>query len=56
MTSYQIDLVVTKYFEILMDRGIRESEVKDFYQKNGILYIVLENKEIIEEKIKNFYN
>lgn len=56
MTDYQIDLVVNKYFEVLMEKGIKEKEVKDFKQNNGILKIVLENGTIIKEKIKNFYN
>lgn len=56
MTDYQIDLVVNKYFETLMKKGIQEKEVKDFKQINGCLQIVLENGTIITEKIKNFYN
>jgi hypothetical protein len=55
MTDYQIDLVVASYFNKLMELGIKESEVKDFGQNNGELYIVLEDKKIIKEKIKNFY-
>jgi hypothetical protein len=56
MTNYQIELIVNKYFEILMEKSITEKEVVDFGQKNGTLYIVLKNEKIIEEKIKNFYN
>lgn len=56
MTDYQIDLVITTYFNVLMDKGIKETEVSDFYQKQGVLHIVLENGETIKEKIKNFYN
>jgi len=56
MSDYQINLIVSKYFEILMERKITEKEVKDFGQKNGELYIVLENETIIKEKIKNYYN
>lgn len=56
MTSYQINLTIDKYFEVLMDKSIQEKDVKDFYEKNGFLYIVLENETVIKEQIKNFYN
>lgn len=62
MTDYQINLIVTAYFNKLIELNISEDIVKDFGQKNGELYIVLEdktsknNETIIKEKIKNFYN
>lgn len=56
MTSYQIDLTVTTYFNKLMELKIDEKTVKDFGQKSGVLYIELEDGKIIKEKIKNFYN
>jgi hypothetical protein len=56
MSDYKINLVVTTYFSVLMDRNISEKQVKDSYQKNGILYIELTDGQIITEKIKNYYN
>ncbi len=56
MTNYQIDLVVNAYFNKLMELGIKEDRVKDFGQNKGVLYIVLDDGNKIEEKIKNFYN
>lgn len=56
MTNYQIDLTVSAYFNKLMESGINEKNVKDFGQKDGVLYIKLDDGKIIEEKIKNFYN
>jgi len=56
MTDYQINLVVNEYFTKLMELGIHEDKVKDFGQRNGELYIVLDNDKVIKEKIKNFYN
>ena len=56
MSDYQIELVVSAYFNKLMELGIKENQVKDFGQKNGELFIVLDNNKTIKEKIKNFYN
>ncbi len=56
MSDYQIELVVSAYFNKLIELHITEKQVKDFGQKNGELYIVLEDERIIKEKIKNFYN
>lgn len=55
MTDYQLNLIVTTYFNILIDRKINEKFVKDMYARQNILHIVLENGEIIKETIKNFY-
>ena len=53
MSDYQIELVVSTYFNKLIELKITENQVKDFGQKNGELYIVLENERVIKEKIKN---
>jgi hypothetical protein len=39
-----------------MDRNISEKQVKDVYQKQGVLHIELTDGQIIKEKIKNYYN
>lgn len=49
-----MNLVIDTYFNVLINKGIKETTVEDMYQKDGVLHIVLENKEIITEKIKNF--
>ena len=54
MTDHQINIMINTYFNTLIERGISEKHVKDMYQKDGILFIVLNNEKIIEEKIKNF--
>jgi len=54
MTDYQMDLTIDTYFNTLMDQGISENNVKDMYQKDGILHIVLKDETIIKKKIKNF--
>lgn len=56
MTDYQLELTVTSYFSVLIDKSIEEKDVKDFYQRGGVLHIVLENGTIIKEQIKNYYN
>ena len=56
MTQFQTNLTVNAYFDTLIDEKINEKDVKDFYQKKGILYIVLNNGEIIKKTIKNFNN
>lgn len=56
MTDYQMNLVIDTYFNVLINKGIKETTVKDMYQKNGELHIVLENETIITEKIKNYIN
>lgn len=53
-TGYQIKITTNTYFNTLMDNGIPESEVENWYEKDGILHILLKNKKIIKEKIKNY--
>ena len=50
-----MNLTIDTYFNTLIDKKISEKDVKDMFQKDGILSIVLEDK-TITEKIKNFNN
>ena len=56
MTDYQINLTVDTYFETLIEQQISEQDVKDMYQRGGMLHIILNDEKIIKRKIKNFNN
>lgn len=56
MTDFQTNLIVNTYFETLIDEKINEKDVNDFYQKEGYLYILLNDNSLIKKTIKNLYN
>jgi hypothetical protein len=55
MSDYQLELVVSTYFNTIIEAGIKEYDVEDWGEKDGNLYIILKNGNKIIEKIKNFY-
>lgn len=54
MNDYKINLVVNTYFNVLMSKGISEKNIKNTYQKDGFVYIILLDDTIIKEKIQKW--